>query len=259
MRYETVDKTSAAFIARHFGQQGRAWLATVPRAVQALTERWELGIAEPLHGGLLSCVFGVVLGSGERAVLKISGPWVRANDEAEALRAWNGVGAPRLLAWDPDQRALLLEAIRPGGHAADATATQLAALLRRLHIPPPPNLRPLAELVRERLDQAAEEGRSNTRRIAWARATAARLDRETPDQVMLHGDLDDRNLLRCGRRGLCAIDPLPCVGDPAYDAGYWVHSYGQKGRRARLDAIVEATGLPHARVRDWAAIVGVHG
>ena len=46
--------------------------------------------------------------------------------------------------------------------------------------------------------------------------------------------------------GLCAIDPLPCAGDPAYDAGYWVHGNRRPGRRARLDAIVSATGLERA-------------
>jgi streptomycin 6-kinase len=77
--------------------------------------------------------------------------------------------------------------------------------------------------------------------------------------MLVHGDFDDRNLLVCARRGLCAIDPLPCAGDPAYDAGYWVHANRRPGRRARLDAIVAATGLDRERVRDWAAVVGVHG
>lgn len=70
---------------------------------------------------------------------------------------------------------------------------------------------------------------------------------------------DEHNILVCERRGLCAVDPLPCAGDPAYDAGYWVHGERRPGRRARLDAIVAATRLERARVRDWAAVVGVHG
>ena len=75
--------------------------------------------------------------------------------------------------------------------------------------------------------------------------------------MLVHGDFDERNLL-WSRGGLVAIDPWPCVGDPAYDAGYWVHGNRRPGRRARLDALVEL-GFDRARVRDWAAIVGVHG
>jgi streptomycin 6-kinase len=74
----------------------------------------------------------------------------------------------------------------------------------------------------------------------------------------VHGDFDERNLLVCERRGLCAVDPLPCTGDPAYDAAYWVHGNRLPGRRARLDALFEL-GFDQARVRDWAAVVGVHG
>jgi len=37
--------------------------------------------------------------------------------------------------------------------------------------------------------------------------------------VLLHGDLTAVNVLDGGQsRGLVAIDPAPCVGDPAFDA-----------------------------------------
>ncbi len=77
--------------------------------------------------------------------------------------------------------------------------------------------------------------------------------------MLLHGDFDERNLLVCASRGLCAVDPLPCVGDPAYDAAYWVHANRRSGRRARLEGILAATGLPRGRVRDWAGVIAVHG
>ena len=37
--------------------------------------------------------------------------------------------------------------------------------------------------------------------------------------MLLHGDLTPVNVLDGGvERGLVAIDPAPCVGDPAFDA-----------------------------------------
>jgi streptomycin 6-kinase len=101
--------------------------------------------------------------------------------------------------------------------------------------------------------------RAPARKIEWAFAKLAALEHDPPPAVLLHGDFDDRSLLVCAQRGLCAIDPLACSGDAAYDAGYWVHCDGRPGRRARFDEIVASTGLPLERVRDWAAIVGVHG
>jgi streptomycin 6-kinase len=32
------------------------------------------------------------------------------------------------------------------------------------------------------------------------------------------GELENKNILVCQKRGLVVIDPLPCIGDPAYDA-----------------------------------------
>jgi streptomycin 6-kinase len=31
--------------------------------------------------------------------------------------------------------------------------------------------------------------------------------------------IENKNILVCQKRGLVVIDPLPCIGDPAYDAG----------------------------------------
>jgi streptomycin 6-kinase len=118
---------------------------------------------------------------------------------------------------------------------------------------------PLRACRRSERSFGADQRRVPSQKLAWALAKLAELERDPPPAVLLHGDFDDRNLLVCKRRGLCATDPLPCVGDPAYDAGFWVHCRRRPGRRARLDDIVAATGLPRARVRDWAAIVGVHG
>jgi streptomycin 6-kinase len=47
---------------------------------------------------------------------------------------------------------------------------------------------------------------------------ALRLAAEPSARVLLHGDLTPANILDGGvARGLVAIDPAPCVGDPAFD------------------------------------------
>jgi streptomycin 6-kinase len=86
-----------------------------------------------------------------------------------------------------------------------------------------------------------------------------RLLAEAPPPVLLHGAFDAHALVHCARRGLCAIDPVPCAGDPAYDAGSWIHGGGRPGRRARFDALAAATGLDRGRLRDWCGVVAVHG
>jgi streptomycin 6-kinase len=259
MSGEVVEPGLRAFTVRTFGDAGRAWLATLPEIVRELATRWELELGRELPGGLLACVCEATTAAGSRAVLKVGAPWSRSTDEIAALRSWAGRGAPAVLASDERLGALVMERIDPGTHPADADPEALARTLRALHLSPLEGLPPLAEVVRQRVAVALRDGRAHGRKAAWAISTLERLERNAPPPVLLHGDLDERNLLVCDRRGLVAIDPSPCAGDPAYDAGYWVHGNRRRGRRARLGAIVAATGLDRARVRDWAAVVGVHG
>ena len=254
----TVEPGFRAFIARMFGDEGRAWIAALPARHAELASRWQLELGPELPGGLLSCAREARRFDGSRAILKIGSPWPRTSDEIAALRAWDGNGAALLLEADEQVGALLLERVQPGTHPTSATATEVAEVLRALHIPPLAGLETLDALARRRIARAVDQGRAPGAKAEWALAKVVELERDPPVPVLLHGDFDERNLITCTRRGLCAIDPLPCVGDPAYDAAYWVHGNRRPGRRARLDAIVEF-GFDRARVRDWAAIVGVHG
>lgn len=45
-------------------------------------------------------------------------------------------------------------------------------------------------------------------------------------RVLLHGDLHPGNVLNGGDRGLVAVDPRACVGDPAFDLIDWVLAEG---------------------------------
>jgi streptomycin 6-kinase len=251
---ELVHETFRSFVARQLGDEGRAWLDALPALVEELAGEWELELGAELVGGVLAFVCAV---DGER-VLKVAGPWDRPADEIEALRSWDGSGAPRLQRADADRGALLLERIRPGDRAARAGAAEVAALLAALHVEPA-RFRPLADVARRRVERAGEQGRARADAVGRALATIAELERDAPPPVLLHGDLDDRNLLTCATRGLAAIDPLPCAGDRAYDAAYWAHANGRPGRGERIAAIAEAAGLDPARVRAWSEVVRVHG
>jgi streptomycin 6-kinase len=259
---EVVHPGYRAFVARIGGDEGRAWIASVPGRLEAAAERWRLGLGPELPGGLLACVAEATTADGHEVVLKVPSPWARGTDESLALRAWAGRGAPELLADDAELGALLLERIRPGEHPDDLDAAVVAQLLRLLAIEPPNGLPELTAIVTQRIATAEAEGRSNTQRLTWARHALDRLEAESPPPALVHGDFDERNLLTCARRGVCAIDPLPCAGDPLYDAAYWVHGNGRPGRRARFDGLSAALGLAaekRARLRDWCGVVAVHG
>ncbi len=256
---EVVHETFRSFVVRHFGAAGRAWLTGLPKTLVAVASEWQLALGAELGGGVLACVIQARTPLGQEVALKVAGPWDRPGDEIACLRRWDGVGAPRLLLADPYRGAFVMELIRPGTLADDATADEVAALLGQLHVDPPDGLRSLDGVVRRRLDRAVRQGRATPERAAKAIKSMERLLQDAPPAVLLHGDFDERNLLRCDVRGLAAIDPLPAAGDPAYDAAYWAHANRRPGKRDRVEAIARALGLDTSRVRRWSAIVSVHG
>ncbi len=195
---------------------------------------------------------------GADVVLKLGLPSARLVQVALALRAWNGRGAPELFRFDAERGALLLERVRPGTTAVDATAAEAARLLATLRVDPPAGLPDLDGVVGARIDAAAHTGSASGPRLAWARTALERLG-QGGRAVLVHGALDERNLLRCDRRGLCAVDPRPCAGDAAYDAACWIHANGRAGRRARFEALAAELELDRERLRDWCGVVAVHG
>lgn len=229
------------------------------RVLAELAELWGLELENQQTGHPFERVFEASTQDGVDVVLKLASPSDRYAETVLALRAWNGRCVPKLLAFDEQRRALLLERVRPGTNAVDATAAEAARLIEALGVQPPSALPRLDDVVRRRIDAAERGARSSRPRIAWARMALARLARDAQPAVLLHGVLDERSILRCANRILCAIDPVPCAGDAAYDAAFWIHANGRAGRRARFDALAGELRLDPSRLRDWCGVIAVHG
>jgi streptomycin 6-kinase len=264
------------FIARHFGPEGRAWLDRLPERVERYRREWQLEIERFLPGGLMACCLAVRLSGGGPAVLKLSGRWTRAGPEAVALRHWDGGPAPSLIRADPDGDALLLEQIVPGdsfgGGASEEDIASIARLIASLHAPAisvgdADQLPELPHVVERQIATAGAEARARSSseaaelrpRLEQAqRRVASLLGTWVGRDVLLHGDLESKNILRCRRRGIVAIDPLACVGDPAYDAGYWLASVIHPRRREDTGRVLSRyLDLDADRVISWASVVAL--
>jgi streptomycin 6-kinase len=86
---------------------------------------------------------------------------------------------------------------------------------------------------------------------------AGRLAASASREVLLHGDVMDKNLLRDGDR-LVAIDPMPHVGDPHSDVGFWSATrQPAHGLDARAAELARLLGLDPDRAARWAAVYAV--
>jgi len=229
-----------------------------------------------LPGGHRSAVFECLTATGAEVVVKLVGHPVDAAMEAAALAAWAATGAAVvLLDFDEENAALLLERIRPGLHlpyGADAVGVA-ADLLGRLHVPPPPDSpfmtlpeiydawerRSIADNAYfRRVRREPRRGSEGLARLPAARNAATTLSASCTRNVLLHGDFIDKNLLRNGT-GYRAIDPMPRVGDPCSDIGFFAAGRPPVANILDLAAAIAARlGEDPLRAQRWAAVWAIH-
>jgi streptomycin 6-kinase len=263
-------------VVGNWAGDGQRWLARLPAMIDEIARDWRLTVGTP-YGLSFHWVAPVTRADGSSAVLKLGVPAGHLSVEAEALRAYGGHGAVRLLAEDPDRGALLLERAEPGipaaalvpGRDEEATAA-LIGVGRRLHRPPPPgcalpDLRGEAESFRAYLRRHPGDDPLPRRLVERAARLFDELCLSAPARLVLHGDLHHDNILRARREPWLAIDPHGEVGDPGYDCGAMLYNPEPWRREdhllalvpARVEQLADGFGIPVDRVVAWGFVMGV--
>ncbi len=229
--------------------------------MKAAIRRWNLLTLEPFPVLSYNFVASALLTDGQTVVVKVGEPGTELRDEMRALRTWQGESAVRLLDWDENLGALLLERILPGRSLAETWTPEIdeeqteiiASLMRKLHCRAPKNtssasrwskifrrVEPLPNHLAERADELWQELESS--RVAT---------------VLLHGDLHHANVLANGNKW-CAIDPKGVAGDPALDCYALLHNPPTATAQqlcdlanSRLSTIARVTGMDPIRLRSW--------
>jgi streptomycin 6-kinase len=228
--------------------------------VHACTERWGLELEEPFEYAFAS----LAVPAGD-VVLKIQFPDRESEHEAEALRVWDGEGAIRLLDYDVEFHALLLERARPGTplyEAGQDTALDVTiGLLPRLWKPVGAPFRPLAEEAAWWSDHLAEEweqaGRPFERKLLDTALDALRTLASTQgEQVLVHQDFHAQNILRAEREPWLVIDPKPLAGEREFGIAPLVRGrelgHSRRDVLYRFDRLTAELGLERDRARGWA-------
>lgn len=248
---------------------GRAWLRVLPDRVHAAAERWELELGPVFAGAHVSYTCPARTADGTDVVLKVQYPHEECRAEAEALAAWDGRGAVRLLGHDPEGWTLLLERCWPGTELGDsqlgpsAAAAVMADLTEASWIDPPDghSFMTLGDQAREWLGTMVGHWEASGRPFGRDRLDLARsalldvVDGQGP-QVIINQDLHEQNVLAAERAPWLVIDPKPLVGDRALAVAPILRSlgycYGPDAALAAFDPLVERLGLDPDRVLRWA-------
>ena len=189
-----------------YGVAVDGWLADLPEVLSAVAKRWGIVLDSTIPLGNMSLVIRGRLLDGNPAVLKVCPDHTRIAHEAAALRRWNTIHSPGVLALDETLGALLIEAIEPGTPLVLSSAypplAQVCELLAALHKGAADSSYPsFTERVTYLFDVSAvmyERSPHLTTLIApemyaRGRELALRLAANASPVVLLHGDLTPRN------------------------------------------------------------------
>lgn len=257
-----------------FARRGPAWAAyvdTLPALLGELLDEWSLRSDGETWCGHTAVVLPVRRRDGAEAVLKVAFPDDETEHEALALRHWAGRGAVGLQRADPRRRALLLDRLERtdlSGLWDVQACEEVGALYARLHVPAPPRLRRLTDVVGRDVDalRALPSGAPLPRRMV-EQCLSLLADLSTDESshgTLVHGDLHYANVLVAGAGHdgeWVAIDPKPLSGDPHWEPApllwnRWEELAGdvRGGIRRRFHAVVDAAGLDEDRAVAWTVV-----
>nr|WP_272954702.1 aminoglycoside phosphotransferase family protein [Kribbella sandramycini] len=229
-----------------------------------MIDRWDcVPDGDWMHGEV--GVIVPVRRAGEPLVLKVSFTHPGNVHEPDAYAAWQGRGAVHLYERSDADYAMLLERAQQLTLCdSDADVAVVGGQMsRRLAIPAVaglPRLQDQADEWAAELQQNAAEfaGLLPDAVVEGALAAIDDVVRVQPE-VVIHGDLHHRNILRADREPWLAVDPKGLIGDPAYDAVTFlkartlvlVHGDLKAGLLRELAAYCEAAELDPARAGRW--------
>ena len=125
---------------------GKKWLNDLPQIIKEISEKWHLTVEKPFENLSYNYVAPCKFSDRKEAVLKIAPPLDNPEifNEAKYLQIQNGKGTVKVLNFDENFRAMLLEKLNPGKHlkkifsANESQTVEIAiGLIKKLHRKPP--------------------------------------------------------------------------------------------------------------------------
>ncbi|MER5849327.1 phosphotransferase [Streptomyces sp. NPDC002012] len=258
----------------HYGPEVQAWLGAAPDLLEQAAERWQLSLGDYHDAGHASVIATATALGGRPLLLKAWADPARYGREVSALRLWASGPTADVVEAADDRAVAALELVGgcPGGAERPEREMQMvAAALQGLHTlgrrRKRPNSFPLLadHLVAEMLPRI--QRRTKTLHLeAWrllvdeALPALAGLHEDVDRTTVLHADLYRENVLfdRLGHPRL--LDPLPMVGDAAFDWAFWTVYYDLgHGTEGRLATAARISRIPVPVLAPWCRALALDG
>ena len=262
--------------AASLGDRGVAWVDRLPALLAGLARDWGLTLGRSLTGGSNSYVVGATGTDGHPVVLKVALDDDGLADQIRVLHAADGRGYARLLAYDLDRQAVLLEALgptlessgRPMSDQLVVLADTLTIAWQHTDLDRVPTAQDkavsLSALITDHWERLGRPC-SVTSRDQALRYADLLAEAPATALVVVHGDPHPGNALHAPRRrtgaesGYCFVDPDGFVADRAYDLGVTMRDFsaavlaeGRSVAESSCRLLADRTGVDATRIWRWA-------
>jgi streptomycin 6-kinase len=229
------------------GEAGKRWLEHLPQIIKKLEQDWKIKTGEIFSECYCNYVAPVETMEGQKAVLKISFPDQEFHREVEYLRLNQNGPVPKLLRVDESIPAILLEKIEPATSLVNTNDTEAlpitANLLKQLWLAsiPDQSFKTTHDLFLEFLKLKEEFSSLELLPkdlIEKAEEAFRTLELVPQENVFLHGDLHQFNIISDHKRGWIVIDPSGIIGEKAYELAGYIKNPPLIGRSPELRTIL---------------------
>lgn len=258
----------------HYGPKVQDWLDTVPSVLEQLAERWNLSLEGYHDAGHASVIATAIDPDGCPLLLKAWADPARYRHEIRALRLWAGGMTVAVMDTADDHAVALFEMVggRPGGSEWRRRETQMVAgALHGLHLrgrarPRTVSLPLLSDYLRFEMLPRIEKRALSLDLGPWGslvedefRALAT-LKAAPERSTVLHGDLYRENVPFDDKGHPRLLDPVPMVGDAAFDWAFWTVYY-DLGRetKQRLSTAARISRIPVPVIAPWCRLLSLDG
>lgn len=246
------------------GDSGQQWFDSLASIIDVLKKQWALTEVTPISNMNWNYV-AIAKCDGSKVVLKISADAKAISNEFQALSQFSGFGAIRVIHFNPELNALLLEYANPGTTLKETSSGNIhgvipvyAGLIKKMsscnhHGYSFPHIKEWCDVIDEMNDsriprdyiKKAKEIRQ------WIFATIS-------NEYVCHGDLHLENILQNNNEWL-VIDPKGVVGEMAFEASAFdlLNEHEAASRDAiniikkRIQLLSDALDIKNYRLSAW--------
>lgn len=257
----------------HYGSGVLGWLMGVPALLDKAASRWDLSLVGYHDAGHSSVVATGIDNLGRPVLVKAWADRNRFRHEVQALRHWAGGPVVQVIGHADDLAVAVLDLVaeRPGGGDRPGDETvKVAEALRALHLlgrhRPPEDMPLLVDYLRDEIAPRVRWRQERIDHSRWADvahtglvALDHLLDMEA-SWTLLHADLYRENILFSNEGHPLFIDPLPMVGDAAFDWAFWVVYYTvSHDIDHRMSIAARISDVSARDIRRWSELLFLDG